>query len=76
MMLNCCVADWEVGAESDTCTVKFDTPVVVGVPEIIPVLALSASPEGKLPDVTDHESGGVPPLACNAALYGDPTAPT
>jgi hypothetical protein len=39
---------------------------VVGVPEMTPVLALSASPAGSVPLVTVHEPyGAVPPLAAS-----------
>ena len=33
---------------SVTCTVKLAVPVVVGVPEIVPVLGASVSPAGNL----------------------------
>lgn len=55
VMLSDWVADAGVGAESVTCTVKFDVPDAVGAPEISPVLVLSESPAGRLPAVIDHE---------------------
>jgi hypothetical protein len=39
---------------SVTVTVKDDVPAVVGVPEITPVAATSASPPGRAPTVTDQ----------------------
>jgi hypothetical protein len=47
-----------------TVTVKVDTPLAVGVPEIVPVVEASVSPAGRLPEVTDQVYCGVPPLAC------------
>src|SRR5271169_3952586 len=54
-------------SESLTCTVKFDVPWEVGVPEINPEV-LMVRPAGKAPDVTDQEYGGTPPEAAKAAL--------
>jgi len=48
---------------SVTVTVKFEVPVAVGLPEIRPEAAFSVSPAGRLPEVTDHVYGVVPPLA-------------
>ena len=39
---------------SVTLTVKVLVPVPVGVPEITPVVEASASPAGKVPEVTDQ----------------------
>jgi len=39
---------------SMTLTVNLLVPVAVGVPEISPVLAVSVSPAGRLPDVMDQ----------------------
>jgi hypothetical protein len=39
---------------SDTCTVKLDEPISVGVPETTPVVAFKLRPAGKLPCVTLH----------------------
>ena len=50
---------------SATVAVKEKVPLADGVPEIVPVADARASPEGKLPEVIDHEYGAVPPLACN-----------
>jgi hypothetical protein len=44
------VADWAAEAESDTDTPKEKLPVVVGVPEIIPVPAARLSPAGSCPE--------------------------
>jgi len=54
-------------SESVTVTVKLIGPTFgpVGVPVIAPVAALRVSPAGKLPVVTDHESGVMPPAAAN-----------
>ena len=38
-------------------------PVVVGVPEMIPVDAASDNPAGKVPDVTENVYGDMPPDA-------------
>ena len=37
-----------------TVAVKLDVPLVVGVPEMIPVVAARVSPAGRLPEVIDH----------------------
>lgn len=65
---------WAGELLSATCTVKFDVPLAVGVPEMAPALD-SARPAGKLPDAIDHVYEGVPPLTLNAALYALPTCP-
>jgi len=49
-------------------------PPVTGVPEMTPV-ELSVRPAGKLPDATFQWYPGVPPVACNVALYGLPKVP-
>ena len=36
-------------SESLTCTVKFEVPLVAGVPEITPLLAFRVKPAGRLP---------------------------
>jgi hypothetical protein len=46
-----------------TVAVKLDVPLVVGVPEIIPVVAARVSPAGRLPAVIDQVYAGVPPVA-------------
>jgi hypothetical protein len=55
---------------SVTVTTKLVVPVNVplGVPEITPVAALRLSPAGKLPVVTAHVYGEVPPVACSVAV--------
>jgi hypothetical protein len=47
---------------------------VVGLPDITPVLDASVNPAGKLPELTLHVYGGVPPIACSVAEYSVPTA--
>jgi hypothetical protein len=47
----------------------------VGVPLIAPVEASSDSPAGRVPLVSDHLYGLVPPVAASVALYADPTWP-
>jgi len=37
-----------------TVTVKFEVPLVEGVPEMIPVVAARVSPAGRLPEVIDQ----------------------
>lgn len=37
-----------------TVRVKFEVPLVEGVPEIIPVVAARVSPAGRLPEVIDQ----------------------
>ena len=49
--------------ESASSTVKFAVPELVGVPEIIPELALSERPSGKEPLTIDQLYGVVPPVA-------------
>jgi hypothetical protein len=58
---------------SVTRTVKLAVPAVVGVPEMIPVLAARLKPAGKVPVVIDHVNGVVPPLTPNVWLYPAPT---
>ena len=67
-MLRLAVAVFAVGvSESVTVTVKFVVPEAVGVPEMTPVAPLRARPAGKLPVVTAHEYGVMPPVACKVA---------
>jgi hypothetical protein len=66
VMLRLAVAVLAVGVwESVTVTVKFEAPVKlpVGVPEITPVELFRVSPAGRLPAVTAHEYGVIPPVA-------------
>jgi hypothetical protein len=58
-----------------TWTVKLNVPLAEGVPEIAPVPAASANPAGRLPETTDHEYAGVPPVAPSVALYAVPITP-
>jgi hypothetical protein len=44
----------------------------VGVPLITPVEEFSVKPLGKVPDVSDHVYGLVPPVADNVCEYGVP----
>jgi hypothetical protein len=60
---------------SVTVAVKFDVPVAVGVPEIMPVVAARVSPAGSVPAVIDHVYPGVPPFAVMGFEYAVPTAP-
>jgi hypothetical protein len=77
-ILRFAVAVFAVGvSESVTVTVKFVVPEAVGVPEMAPVAALRVRPAGKLPVVTAHEYGVMPPVACNVVLgYTELTTPT
>ena len=43
-------------------------PPVVGVPESTPVEVFSVRPGGRLPAVTDHTNGAVPPLTVSGML--------
>ena len=49
--------------------VKLEEPVVVGVPLRTPVLAFSASHDGKLPVLTAKVYAPEPPVALRVALY-------
>ena len=52
VMANCLLAvAW---LESATCTVKVSVPVVERLPDRTPVEAFSESPDGSVPDETDH----------------------
>ena len=57
---------------SVTVTVKFTVPVKVplGLPEITPVLGFKDSPAGRLPVVTAHVYGEIPPAACSVVPAG------
>lgn len=69
-MVALAVCDGEL--ESATATTNEYVPVVVGVPEITPVLAERASPVGSWPEARLHVYAGVPPVAAIAAVYGVP----
>ena len=58
-------ADWVCMGEplSLTAAVKLKVPLVMGVPEIMPLVAARVSPAGRLPDVIDQVYAGVPPVA-------------
>jgi hypothetical protein len=56
---------------SVTCIVKLLTPLPVGLPEIAPVLGVSASPVGKAPETIDQVYGVAPPVAASVALYAE-----
>lgn len=62
--------------ESVAVMAKTDVPVVVGVPEIIPVDASRLSPGGRVPLVTDQLKGAVPPSAQRKPEYGTDTVPS
>jgi len=52
LKLSDCVAIAELA--SLTCTVKLLVPVLVGVPEITPLLDASDSPAGRVPEAMDQ----------------------
>ena len=54
-MLSPCDAVCGGELESFTCTVKLNVPAAVGVPPICPSDEVRLSPEGKDPELTDHE---------------------
>ena len=60
---------------SATFAVKLDVPLVVGVPLMIPVEPASDSPAGRLPALTVHVRGVVPPVSASVWLYAVPTVP-
>src|SRR5439155_959465 len=60
-------------ALSLTWTLKVAVVAAVGVPPITP--ADSDKPAGRVPGVTDHVYGGVPPVAVNGCEYVTPTVP-
>jgi hypothetical protein len=49
VMVRACLAEAAGLAESDTWTVKFVVPAVVGVPLISPVLEIIVNPAGSVP---------------------------
>ena len=59
---------------SVTVTVKLESPVPVGVPDMMPALD-SVRPAGNAPELRDHVYPGVPPLAAKAAEYPVPSSP-
>ena len=54
-------------ALSETCTVTFAAPAVVGVPVMAPAV-LSDSPAGRVPLFTLQLYGAVPPVAARVVL--------
>ena len=60
---------------SVTLTVNANAPDDPAVPAIVPVEGLSDSPPGSEPEATDHEYGGVPPVAVNVCEYAAPVEP-
>src|SRR3979411_30062 len=54
--------------ESVTLTPKLDVPVVVGMPETFPVVALRPNPAGSGPDETAKVYGAVPPPTASVTL--------
>jgi hypothetical protein len=59
---------------SATRAVKLAVVAAVGIPLITPP-ADSVKPAGSVPDVVDHEYGGVPPVAVKLWEYIVPTSP-
>jgi len=57
-----------LSAASVATTVKALVPLVVGVPEMVPVAPVNVNPAGKLPLDTDQEYGAVPPVICKVAV--------
>jgi hypothetical protein len=62
-------------ALSLTRTVKVELPAAVGVPVIAP-FGSRDNPAGRLPEVTFHVYGGVPPLAVSVVQYATATMPS
>jgi hypothetical protein len=56
-----------------TCIVKLNVPVVVGSPEMNPVVVFKLNPGGKLPTEIAQVYGKVPPDARSVDPYGVPT---
>jgi hypothetical protein len=55
--------------------IEENNPPVVGIPEIMPVLALSVNPAGKSEPVSSSHVKGAVPDALSCWLYGIPTVP-
>ena len=69
VMFRAFVAVSAVGVvESETCAVKLNVPVEVGVPEMAPVEAVKLSPGGNEPAEMLQEYGVFPPRAARIAL--------
>jgi glutathione S-transferase len=63
-------------ALSETPIVKLVVPGPAGVPEMTPPDASKLNPAGKLPALTDHLYGAIPPVAANVVLYEMPDFPS
>ena len=76
-MVSVSVTDFVCTGPLESVTVNVTPPdaVAVGVPVIAPVDAFSVNPAGRLPPVTVHVYGEVPPLTASEALYAVPTVP-
>ena len=61
--------------ESVNVTAKLGLPAAVGVPAIAPVDGLRVRPAGKLPVLTAHVLGGMPPRPASVMAYGVPNVP-
>jgi hypothetical protein len=78
----CGLADVVVGGLAESVQVSTRTTAAdvaaVGTPVIIPVLASSLSPAGKVPDLMAQVKGAVPPCTKLAKLYekAAPTSPS
>src|ERR1700732_3587096 len=66
---------WTGEPLSLTVAVKLDVPLVVGVPEMIPVVAAKVSPAGRLPEGIGQGLAGVPPGADMGLEYAVFTVP-
>jgi hypothetical protein len=62
--------------ESLTYTIKLLVPVLVGVPEITPVLGASSNPAGKVPTVIDQLQGFIPPVTASVIVPVEGFPPT
>src|SRR4029077_11995294 len=61
-----------VKLESVTFKVKMKAPLTVGVPEICPVVPITARPGGNWPEETLQVYGNVPPAAWSVDVYAAP----
>ena len=62
-MLSVVITDFVGVPESATLTVKFELPVAVGVPLIVPVAGFRESPFGRVPAITPQVRAPLPPAA-------------
>src|SRR3954464_10855059 len=58
---------------SMTCTSKLNVPLLLGVPAMVPELALRVTPGGRVPDMRLKVYGDEPPLTLNTELSATPT---